>query len=357
VIVMVSKAEKVLEDLVLMRSQETDSMAPIADYVSGFMRKLGMDVRRYGSAEKPSFVGEFGKGGVMLSGHLDTVPIGTGWTKGQGEVVDGVMFGRGTNDMKGGCAAMLLAAERLVAAGVPVVLCLTTDEETSMDGAGAASKDAAFLSAPAVVVTEATEFDIVVREKGLVQFSITTKGKPAHASMPHLGENAITNMVSLLSKLKDVYRPPKDPLEQMTLCVDTIKGGTAMNVIPDECVAEVDVRYPPHMNTQAVLDIVKEKVGDDRYEVKVLHELDPVETDPAIDAVKVMREVVGPDRRILSVPYATEMVMFKGVNKKLMVCGPGDSAGCHIPDEQIRIADVERAAEIYAKYCTRMSHA
>jgi len=330
-------------------------MGPIADYVTGFMKGLGMDVRRYGSDEKPSFVGEHGKGGVILSGHLDTVPIGTGWTKGQGEVVDGVMYGRGTNDMKGGCAAMLLAAEKLVPADVPVVLCLTTDEETSMDGAGAASRDPAFLSAPAVVVTEATEFDIVVREKGLVQFSITTKGKPAHASMPHLGENAIARMVSVLSRLEDVYRPPKDPLEQMTLCVDTINGGTAMNVIPDECVAEVDVRYPPHMSTQSVLELVRGKIGDAPYEVKVLHELDPVSTDPDIAAVRTMREVVGPDARVLSVPYATEMVMFKGVNNRLMVCGPGDSAGCHIPDGQGRIADVAKAAEIYERYCSRMA--
>ncbi len=350
-----SKAEKVLTDLVLMKSQDTDPMAPIAGYVSDFMKRLGMDVRRYSSDEKPSFVGEHGKGGVVLSGHLDTVPIGTGWTRGQGEVVDGVMYGRGTNDMKGGCAAMLLAAEKLVAAGVPFALCFTTDEETSMDGAAAASKDPAISAAPAVVVTEATEFDIVVREKGLVQFSITTRGKPAHASMPHLGENAIAKMVSVLKGLEDVYRPPEDPQEQMTLCVDTIRGGTAMNVIPDECVAEVDVRYPPDMSTKAVLELVRGKIGDSGYEVKVLHELDPVGTDPGIEAVRTMREVVGPGAKVLSVPYATEMVMFKAANKRLMVCGPGDSAGCHIPDENVRVEDVAKAAEIYTEYCTRMA--
>lgn len=272
-------------------------------------------------------------------------------------MVDGVMYGRGTNDMKGGCAAMLLAAEKLVAAGVPFALCFTTDEETSMDGAASASRDPAFLSAPAVVVTEATEFDIVVREKGLVQFSITTKGKAAHASMPHLGVNAIARMVSVLSRLEEVYRPPEDPVEQMTLCVDVINGGTATNVIPDECVAEVDVRYPPHMSAQSVLALVREKIGDTGYEVKILHELDPVGTDEGIEAVKVMREVVGPDAEVLSVPYATEMVMFKGVNKKLMVCGPGDSAGCHIPDECIRVAEVAKAADVYAEYCSRMAGA
>ncbi len=354
---MVSNAEKVLTDLVLMRSQETDPMGPIVDYVTGFMERLGMEVRRYGTEKNPALVGEFRKGGVILSGHLDTVPIGTGWTREQAEVVDGVMYGRGTNDMKGGCASMLLAAERLVPASVPFALCFTTDEESSMDGAKDAARDPAFLAAPAVVVTEATEFDIVVREKGLVQFAITTRGKAAHASMPHLGDNAITRMVSLLSALGDLKTPPADPLEQMTLCVDTISGGSAMNVIPDECVAEVDVRYPPHMSTQAVLDLVRSRIGGDGYEVKVLHELDPVGTDPDIEAVRVMKEVVGPGAKVLAVPYATEMVMFKGVNKKLMVCGPGDSAGCHIPDEMVRVADVEKAGVILAEYCKRMAGA
>jgi len=348
-------AERVLRELVMIKSAGGDSMQPIADYVDKAMVRMGLQVRRLGGERTPALVGQFGRDGVVLSGHLDTVPEGTGWTKGHCEVVDGIMYGRGTADMKGGCAAMLLAAEEMVAAGIPFALCFTTDEETAMVGAAAAAQDPVFKSAPAVVVTEATEFDIVVREKGLVQFSISTAGRAAHASMPHLGENAIAKMVSTLSKLEDLYTPPMDPLEQMTLCVDRIDGGIATNVIPDHCVAEIDVRYPPHMNTKAVLDLVKARVGDSGYDIRVLHELDPVETDPGIDAVKTMKDLVGESAKILSVPYATEMVMFKQTNKKLMVCGPGSPAVCHIPDEYIEIAQVAKAAELYREYCAKMS--
>ena len=98
-------------------------------------------------------------------------------------------------------------------------------------------------------------------------------------------------------------------------------------------------------------------MGDTGYDIHVLHELDPVETDPDTLAVTTMRDVVGPSAKMLSVPYATEMVMFKQTNDRLMVCGPGDSAACHVPDEYIEIAQVTRAAEIYREYCARMSSA
>jgi len=353
---LISKAEKMLTELVLIRSAENDSMQPVTNYVTKVMKELGMHVRNYGSKDNPAMIGQFMENGVMLSGHLDTVPIGTtGWTKKQGEMIDGVLYGRGTGDMKGGCVAMLLAAEEMVKAKTPFSLCFTTDEETSMAGAAAASIDPAVKNAPAVMVTEATDFDIVIREKGLVQFEICTDGKSAHASMPHLGENAIVKMVDLLQKMKDLQIPPEDPVEHMTLTVDVIRGGTATNVIPAECVVEVDVRYPPEMNTSAVLDEVRKRIGDDGYEIKILHELDPVGTDPSIEAVTTLKEVIGPDTKVLAVPYATEMVMFKSANDKLMICGPGDPTSCHIPDEWIKVEDVAKAARIYADYCAKMA--
>jgi acetylornithine deacetylase/succinyl-diaminopimelate desuccinylase-like protein len=350
-----SEAEDVLTDLVLMRSTSEDPAQPIIDYVSHKLRRLGIEPRHFGSKERPAMVASFHQGGVVLSGHLDTVPHGTGWKRDQAEIVDGIMYGRGACDMKGGCTAMLLAAQELVAANVPFSLCFTTDEETTMDGAAAAAKDMAFSTAPAVLITEPSNFEIVVKEKGLLHFSISTKGKAAHASLPHLGENAIAKMVGLLSRLEDLQKIPEDPLSEMTMCVDTIKGGTRINVIPGDCEVEIDVRYPPNMNTKAVLDLVRARVGSQGYEVKILHELDPVETDPGIPAVTTLKGLIGPGAKIAAVPYATEMVQFKLGNPAVMVCGPGEPAMCHIIDERIEISQIVRAAELYVEYCSRMS--
>jgi acetylornithine deacetylase/succinyl-diaminopimelate desuccinylase-like protein len=349
------KAKEVLKDLVLLKSTSEDDMGPMVDYVSDWLKDLGLKPQYYGERRYPAIVAQRGKRGVALSGHLDTVPHGTGWKYKDGKCVGDRLYGRGACDMKGGCAAMLLAAEELADTDVPFSLCFTTDEETTMLGAAAAAKSAAIKTAPAVVVTEPTGFDIVVKEKGLLQFSITTKGVAAHASTPALGENAIVKMLKLLSKTEDLQRIPRNPNNRMTMCVDTIRGGTRINVIPDECVAEVDVRYPPLMNTQKVLATLTKRIGNKGYEIVILHELDPVETDPKSKAVAVMKGVIGPGARVTSVAYATEMVMFKESNNALMVCGPGDGDICHCNDEYIDVRQIGKAARIYTEYCSKMS--
>jgi succinyl-diaminopimelate desuccinylase len=257
--------------------------------------------------------------------------------------------------MKGGCTAMLLAAEDLAAANVPFTLCFTTDEETTMIGAGAAAKDPAMRKAPSIVITEPTGFEIVVKEKGLLHLSMSTKGVSAHASLPMLGDNAITKMMDLLAKTKDLQRIPKNPTNVMTMCVDTIKGGTRINVIPDACEAEIDIRYPPDMNTTSVLRLLRDRMGKKGYQIKILHELDPVETDPNLPAVQTLKKVIGQRAKITSVPYATEMVRFKDSNKVLMVCGPGDANICHCNDEWVDVREVVRGVDIYTEYCARMA--
>lgn len=352
---MKEKAKEVLTDLVLLRSTSDDDSGPIVDYVSARLKKLGLKPKHYGVKEHPAIVAQFGKNGVALSGHLDTVPHGAGWMHEDGEVEDWKLYGRGACDMKAGCTAMLLAAEEMVAANIPFTLCFSTDEETTMIGAGEAAKDPALRKAPAIVVAEPTGFEIVVREKGLLHFALSTKGVSAHASMPHLGDNAITKMMGLLAKTKDLQRIPKNPNNVMTMCVDTIKGGTRINVIPDECEVEIDVRYPPHMNTNSVLKQIRDRIGPNGYDVRILHELDPVETDVKSRAVKSMKEVIGPKARTTAVPYATEMVMLKAANKVLMVCGPGEPEICHCNDEWVDVREVVKAVDIYTEYCSRLS--
>ncbi len=352
---MLARAEEVLSDLVLRKSAAGDDVRPMVDDMIGRLEGFGMTVRTFGHPERPALLASRGTGGVMLSGHLDTVPIGLGWTKGQGEVVDGTMYGRGSCDMKGGCAAILLAAEKMAEMDVPFSVCFTTDEETSMDGADAVAQNAGIGDATAVVIAEPSDFEIIVKEKGLVQFSMRTAGRSAHASMPGLGENAIAKMVAVLNRLEDLQRIPDDTLGELTMCVDRIQGGTQVNVIPGECEVEVDSRYPPSMTTESVLKLVRERLEGMDYELRIMHSLEPVETDPEAAPVQVLREVLGGDARISSVPYATEMVMFKKGNPTLMVCGPGDPKLCHVLDEHIVVADVARAAEVYADFCTKMA--
>ncbi len=348
-------AADMLRELIMLKSSAEDDVRPIVDYVSRKLRAYGMDLRQYCQSERPAIVARRGSGGVLLSGHLDTVPRGTGWKHEDGKTVGGRLYGRGACDMKGGCAAVLTAAERLAAADVPFSVCFTTDEETGMKGAAAAAKDRAFEKAPAILVAEPTGFDIVVREKGLIQFQLGTKGVAAHASNPRLGENAISKMVDALGKLADMQQLPRDPLARMTMVVGTIRGGTQVNVVPSECAAEIDVRYPAGMTSEAVLGSVRKRLARAKCELKVIQQLDPVETDPDSEAVRTLKRVVGAGARVRGVPYATEMVMFKGDRRIAVTCGPGDPLLCHVANEHIVVSDVKRAAEIYTRFCSMMA--
>jgi len=129
--------------------------------------------------------------------------------------------------------------------------------------------------------------------------------------MPELGDNAIVRMINMLGKMDDLQKVPPNPTSEMTLSVTTIKGGTRINVIPGECEAEIDVRYPPPMDTEAVLKEIRKRIGKTGYSVKILHELEPVETDSRSRAVTVLKDVIGHGARVTSVPYATEIVKFK----------------------------------------------
>lgn len=349
------KAEEVLTDLILHKSSSEDDMGQIVEHVSSKLRKLGLEPRYYGDKRSPAIVASHGKDGVVLSGHLDTVPRGTGWKFEDGTSRKGFVYGRGACDMKGGCTAMLLAAEDLVAANVPFALCFTTDEEVTMAGALAAAEDKALRDAPAIVVAEPTDFEIVYKEKGQLQLSISTSGKACHSSMPQLGDNAIERMVDILAKLQPLQRLPKNPTNDMTLSMTTIKGGTRINVIPDACEVEIDIRYPPDMDQDKVLKEMTDRIGTIGYELKIIHNLDPVETDTGSPAVRTMRDLLGPDAKITSVPYATEMVMFSKANRSVLICGPGDPKGCHIVDERIALKDITRAAALYVEYCSRLA--
>jgi len=350
-----SKVAETLEELVMLKSTAEDDIKPIVDYVSDKLRRTGLEPRYHNKRGRPAIIAQSGKAGVLLSGHLDTVPHGADWKYEDGETVQGKMYGRGACDMKGGCAAILVAAEKLVAADVPFSVCFTTDEETGMKGAEAAAKDEAMRTASAILVAEPSDFNIVVKEKGLLQFSLKTNGVSAHASMPELGENAIVKMTTTLSKLDDLMKVPHDPLSSLTMCVDMIRGGTQINVIPDECAVEIDTRYPASMTHESVLELVRKRIGGSGYELKILHQLDPVETDPDTPAVRTLKEIVGSKARLITVPYATEMVMFKGHGNATIVCGPGDPKLCHCDNEHVDVSEVTRAVDVYVKYCTKMA--
>lgn len=161
---------------------------------------------------------------VTLSTHLDTVPPFVP------PRLDGnKLWGRGACDAKGIAAAMIFAAERLRARGVPVALLFVVGEEVTHDGAEAANRVPT--TNKVLINGEPTESTLAVGTKGAMRFSLRTIGQAAHSAYPHLGKSAITALVSLLSDLETLVLPDDPQLGATTINIGLIEGGVADNVL------------------------------------------------------------------------------------------------------------------------------
>jgi acetylornithine deacetylase/succinyl-diaminopimelate desuccinylase-like protein len=348
------RALRVLRELVLIPSSSQDDKKEIIEKVLRRLEHLGFRCETLGESDSPALAASIGRGGVMFSGHLDTVPLGEGWTRDQGEVRESILYGRGTADMKGGCAAMLMAAEDLAERGKPISLAFTTDEETKMKGAEHIMVHEIASEAPAIIVCEPTSMGMGAREKGLLQFRLTTSGKSAHAAMPDRGINANHRMLGALDRLKDMMSVPSNPMDSITLSIGVLRGGNKVNVIPDSCTAEVDIRTPATVQPEQVFAMVKEKIAGIDVSIQLMNQLSPILTPKDSTIVRLL-EKIRPGIESIDIAYATEMVKYGKFNKNMLAIGPGDPVQAHVADEHIDVREVAEAAGLYRDICNAMN--
>jgi len=295
-----------------------------------------------------------GHGGVLLNGHLDTVPVASGWTKGQGVWEGDWLYGRGGADMKAGCVACLAAARRLLDRGKPVSLLLTTDEETTMKASIKLASAPVVREAASVVVTEPTGLQVIASEKGVLWYRATVRGRSAHGSMPHLGDSAIYRMARVLPHLEP-YAHPQDGLRDITVNLGKIHGGVAPNVVADSCVVDLDCRNPP-TRTKADVETVLHRAfvaAGEEVALELYHEVPAAAVPFDAPHVRLLAGLAGTE--VLAVTYATEMAWYAAHNPRCVVFGPGETARIHIPDERVSLAETVRAAEILAEYGERLA--
>jgi len=319
-------------------------MGPIVKYVRRRLEGAGMRVRQVGPERFPAILATYGKNGMMFSGHLDTVPVGSNWSMFQGEIDGNRIYGRGTTDMKGACAAMIDAAEVLVDQDVPFGIALTTDEEERMLGASALVQEDAIGKARGVLIMEPTELSPAYREKGVFRFKLTTRGRAAHASQPWLGDDAILKMHYCLGRLLDLAEISSQKSTGMTMCFSTIKGGTKDNVVSDECSVEVDVRFPSTQDAHDIEDIVVNRLRGEVYKMEVEYTVEAFESDPRSEISTELSNFLGTDPIV--VPYATEAPKYAAVNPHVYICGPGDPRLAHTTDEYVEIQELEEAYDM-----------
>lgn len=319
----------------LIRIESHTDKRPIIDYVTGLLKDMGAHISVFGAHENPAILAEFGKGGIIFSGHLDTVVMGE-WDFDQGEIRNNNLYGRGSADMKSGCAAMIAAAD-LLKDDVSFALAFTTDEEVTMHGAEEMAKTKQVHNAPFVVVGEPTGLKVGTGEKGVLWLQAEIEGIPSHGSMPWIGENAIVQMVH---HLQDVN--PYTDRDGMTVNIGSIKGGTQINVTADRCTAEFDVRYPPSMEKEDVIHKMEQITG---LPLTVKYHLSPI----TIDAKRPeIQELIAMSQGVCTCYFATEAVKYS--HAPCVILGPGEQEMAHQKNEYVEIWQVKKAVEIYTQF-------
>lgn len=306
-----------------------------------------------------------GKRGALLFGsHLDVVPPGeTPWQTSPFEPTerDGRIYGRGAADMKAGIAAAAAAIREIIHEGGKLqgdlILAATAGEESDSCGVlrWIEEHGPSLPKLSGVVVTEPTAFQLVCAHRGLVWIEVTTFGKTAHASMPHLGINAIEQMYMLLERLRG-YLPRHTPdaiLGEPTLSVNQIAGGKAPNVVPDQCTITIDTRVVPGQTAEGIIADLEELFSElnsadpqFRAEAKVTRFCPPMRTDPQCDFVRGIQWAVEAEQTT-AVRYTTDGPYFARLGAPVVVFGPGDSEVCHKPDEYVDIADLDIGKKYY----------
>jgi len=270
---------------------------------------------------------------VTLSTHMDTVPPYFASSEDEQFI-----FGRGACDAKGIIAAMVTAAEKLLAAATRNFgLLLVVGEERNSTGARAAA--ASPRGSRFLINGEPTENRLALGSKGALRYEITAKGKLAHSAYPELGHSAIHTLLDVLGEIRGIALPDDRLLGRSTLNIGTISGGRAPNVVADQAEAEVMFRTvgDPSALRQAVASAV-----EGRAEAReVLH-------TPAIR----LNMLGGLPTTVVA--FTTDIPTFNGAWGEPFLIGPGSIHVAHTAEERVAKKELSDAVEIYTRMTSEL---
>lgn len=338
----------------------------VVELLAPRLEAAGFRVELHGSdAQHPNllarYTGRRGGPSLALTGHLDTVPFGErSWASDplSGETDGDRILGRGTSDMKGGVAAMVVAAEELAAStGFQgcLDLILTSSEETGCDGARHLVDHGRLPDGvSALLVAEPTANRPLIGHKGVLWLQLTAEGRSAHGSMPHLGHNAIYPLARAITALErlELGVEPHAVMGEPTLNVGTVSGGSNINSVPDRAVATADLRTLPSQDHQALLEQLERALAG-LVEVTSLVDLPSVATASDDPWVTTVREVMAPyletGENAATAAYFTDASVLTPAlgGPPTIICGPGEPEQAHQTDEFCRIDRIEVAKEAY----------
>jgi len=368
------KAVEFLRELIKINTTNPPGLEmALAQYISNVLNSHGIISHTDDLGEKRGNVigrisGSKERQALLFNGHLDVVPPGEiSWKYDPfaGVIEAGKMYGRGTSDMKGGLAAIVMAACLIAEAGIALkgdlLIAGTAGEEVDSLGAFNLVEKGYLQDVGAAVIAEPSDLKIFSATKGALWMEFTTTGKTAHGSMPQYGNNAILQMNALISKLNSYQfqYETHSLLGGPTMNIATIRGGVKTNVVPDSCVLTVDIRTVPGQEHQKIIDDMESIMQELEHEIegfqgslKVTNNRSAVETEadsPFIQlGVKTAKEVLGLDLVPCGVNYYTDASVFvPALGIPTIIFGPGDEKLAHQPNEYVEIDKYINSIKFY----------
>lgn len=346
--------------------------ATIAAWVGAWLQERGFIVEFVGSSPlRPSVIGiRPGSGGgrtLLLNGHLDTVTL-AGYKGDPLDPVlrDGRLYGRGSYDMKGACAAMLVAAAQAIASplrGDLIVTCVADEEHASIGTLAVLDR----VRADAAIVTEPTELQLVTAHKGFTWATVTSYGVAAHGSRPDLGVDAIVKMGAVLQRLAALDNALRagagSPLLGTgSVHASLIHGGAERSSYPASCSLDIERRTVPgetaatlHQELDAILDICAREDQQFRASYSLGLAREPFETSSNAAILPILRScattVLGDPPPIVGASYWADAALLQARGIPTVMFGPS-GAGAHAAEEYVDVTSLRQLTTILTNTIT-----
>ncbi len=375
-----------LKRLIAFPTVSRDSNLALIEHIAAFLTPLGFTCRVIESedARKANLYASIGpadKAGIVLSGHTDVVPVtGQDWSCDPFQLTkkDGRLYGRGSADMKGFIACCLALAERLEASllPVPVHFAFSYDEEVGCLGVRRMIDVMADMAVKPrfCIIGEPTSMQVVTAHKGKQAYRVTTSGLEAHSSLAPNGVNAIHLAVDTICELRQIQKEITETgtrdgdydIAYTTVHVGTISGGEALNIVPNHCSFDFEIRHLPGDDPAAIMARVTEAPkrrvarararfagADIRFHERINYPA--LETPPDSDVVTFVKSLTGANATA-KISFGTEGGLFQSrLGLPTVVCGPGSISVAHKPDEFIEESQMAACDRFLDKLVARIS--
>ncbi len=392
-----SELIKLTSDLIRIKSENpTGSQREVVDFVENFLKEAGIPYEELAvNAEYPCIIAKIGTEegfSIILNGHVDVVPAGdlSQWKFDpySGEVTDGFILGRGTSDMKAGVAGILFAMKLLKQSGAKlngnVRLHIVSDEETGGEYGTKWLCDKGYADkADAALVAEPTSNSTIeIGQKGSNLLLLKAHGIPAHGSLGNYkGDNAILKLAKVLAGIGRLHQVKgnfpeieaealanskyiaatkldvpgiENVIDHVTANVGIITGGTKINMVPDYCEAQVDIRLPAGVDIEELNRAVEAMIAESgvtgvEFEAdwKNLGNSTPIHA-AIVEAIKKNAEAIWGIKVLPAYQWASsDAKHYRHLGIPTIQYGPANTEGIHSYNENVDIEDVVNAGKIY----------